>query len=343
MLTWDLKRRVFAMTLIALVSPLISTNAHADSKNETFVFTLENDVFTGSDSNYTNGLAFTWSTDDLSKYEAGSIVNSVARTLDFAPGFDADGDDNYLVFSLIHDINTPTDITIADPPLTEQPYSGVALANISTYSRRDSSATTWNVRAGAVGPISQADHVQIEFHELIGADEPLGWDTQIPNEFIFNIGYSRAQDLASGEFENGAAWRLRSVGSAELGTLATTLGAGAFFEVGRNIDDNISLTSLGAGFGSFVGVGAEPTTELEISAYTGIAGYAIGHYLPLDGTVFRDSRSIADRDDFAGQVVFGLSARYGKIIGSFGVTFAGTPSQRSETLDAGAISIGYIF
>ena len=331
----------FAMLLWVLIGA--NQTMHAEDKNEALVVTVENDVFTGSDSNYTNGVSVNWSSDDLSKYGERSFVSGWANLFDFAPGFDANGDNNHLLFSFIHEMNTPTDITIPDPPLSEQPYSGILLLDTSLYTNRGDVRQSWNIRVGAVGPITQADHVQIQYHEWIGADEPLGWDTQLPNEFIFNVGYMRADEWMSGAFEGDTGWRISSVANLELGTYATVAGAGAILEIGRNLDETVSTTSLGAGLGSFVGMGADPAERLELSAFAGVTGYAVGHYLPLDGTVFRDSRSAADTGDFFGQVGLGVSARYQNLIASFGVTFAASPESGGDVLDVGALSIGWVF
>jgi hypothetical protein len=43
-----------------------------------------------------------------------------------------------------------------------------------------------------VGPASQAEKTQKDFHNLIGGDEPMGWDTQLPNEPVINIGLTAA-------------------------------------------------------------------------------------------------------------------------------------------------------
>ena len=333
--------RLAACCLTAM--PFASIAYAQTDRHETVVITVENDVFTGSDSNYTNGVSLNWSSDDLSKYETGDFVKGWANLFDFAPGFNADGEKNYLLFSLIHEMNTPSDITIADPPLNEQPYSGIFLVDTSLLTDHDSWRQSWNIRVGAVGPITQADHVQTEYHKWIGADEPLGWDTQLPNEFVFNIGYLRSDDLWDGDLVGDTDWRISSIANLELGTYATAAGAGALIEIGSGLEDTVSTTSLGAGLGSFVGVGAEPTDRLELSAYAGITGYAIGHFLPADGTVFRDSRSVGEREDFIGQIGLGASARYKRLIASFGVTFASSPNSEDGVLDVGAISIGWVF
>ena len=330
-----------------LISAVLASSglAAADQTNrdEVIVATVENDLFTGSDSNYTNGVSINWSSDDLATYRDGEFVHEWARLFDFATGFDANGEGHYLVLSLIHEMNTPTDISIADPPPEEQPYSGVLLFDTSLYSDHGRAQQAWNIRLGAVGSVTQADHAQIEYHKWIGAEEPRGWETQLPDEMLFNIGYFRSDRFYEQQFGNGIEVHANSILIAEAGTYVTALGVGGVLEFGRDLQDKVTTASLGAGLGSFVGVGAEPTETLELSTYIGLAGYGVGHYLPLDGTVFRDSRSVAAREDWVGQFGTGIAARKGNFIASFGVTFAAMPDGSGDTLDVGSISIGWIY
>jgi len=336
-----IKYTTFSALLISVA--ISAPAANSEERNESLVLSVENDVFTGSDSNYTNGISINWSTDSLSKYEPGSFVGGVANLLDFAPGFDSDGEDDHLLFSLIHEMNTPSDITIVDPPLTEQPYSGILLLGTSLYSDRGDWQQTWNLRVGAVGPITQADHLQRAYHQWSGADEPRGWSTQLPNEPIFNIGYVRSDNWFESQLAGDYDLRLSSIANVEAGTYATALGLGSVVEIGKDLNQTVTSSSLGGGIGSFVGVGAEPTQSLEVSGFAGVIGYAVGHYLPIDGNVFRDSRSINDREDLVAQFGTGISARYGNFIGSFAVTFATNPNDRDDTLDVGILSVGWVF
>ncbi|MEO1304337.1 MAG: lipid A deacylase LpxR family protein [Pseudomonadota bacterium] len=330
--------------LIGISAALCSVGtACADDTVETLILTIENDVFTGSDNQYTNGVSATWSSDELIRYDKSAPVRKWANVFQFLPGFDPNAPNSFVSLSLVHEMNTPSDITIADPPLDDQPYSGVLLFDTSLYSRNQKWNQAWSVRIGAVGPITQADHLQTSYHELIGADEPLGWDTQLPNEAIVNIGYTAGYaDWSMGD-PSGLEWRVSPVINVELGTYATAIGGGLFFETGNGLEDTLGTASLGQGLGSIVGIGSKPTDSWKFSAYAGVGGYAVGHYLPLDGTVFRDSRSV-DADPYLAFGSAGVTARYKKLVASFGLTFGATPFEdEDDDIDYGAISIGWHF
>ena len=161
----------------------------------------------------------------------------------------------------------------------------------------------------AVEPIAQAESMRIRYCEWNGADEPLVWDTRLPNECTSCAGYLSANEWVSGEPAGESDWRISAVTNLEFGTYATAVGAGsdALLEIGPGLHQIVSSTSLGAGLGSFVGAGAAPTERPEVSAFVSITGYAVAQYLPLDGTVCLDSHSVEGRSDLFGQVGLGDS------------------------------------
>ena len=61
-------------------------------------------------------------------------------------------------------------------------------------------------------------------HDLIGSDEALGWDTQLPNEPVINIGYTGSYLAASGHMGRSAEWRIVPVGTVGLGNYFTGVG-----------------------------------------------------------------------------------------------------------------------
>jgi hypothetical protein len=122
--------------------------------------TIENDVFTGSDSNYTNGIALGWSTDDVATYGEGSFVRGWADFWDFLPFVLDDGYATYASWTLGQEMHAPDDITDPNPPLTDQPYAGVLYLDSILVSRGYRWEHRWDLRLGVVGPASQADDTQ---------------------------------------------------------------------------------------------------------------------------------------------------------------------------------------
>ena len=61
-------------------------------------------------------------------------------------------------------------------------------------------------------------------------------------------------------------------------------------------------------------------TGWSVSFFGGVGGYGVAHYLPLDGTVFRDSRSV-DSKSFVGTGTVGISVRHHGLVLSLSTTF----------------------
>jgi hypothetical protein len=87
--------------------------------------TIENDAFTGSDNNYTNGIGIGWSTDEVGTYGERSFVRNWAELWSFLPFVLSEDYRTYASWTVGQEMHTPDDITVPDPPLTDQPYAGV--------------------------------------------------------------------------------------------------------------------------------------------------------------------------------------------------------------------------
>lgn len=135
--------------------------------------TVENDFFTNSDNNYTNGIGITWVSDAIVA-EEDSFVGLWTRFWSFLP-FVADSEyKTYASWSLAQEMNTPNDIRESNPSPDDQPYSGVLYVDSTLYAHKQDWTYAWQFKLGIVGPASQADTVQREFHHMIGADKPQG-------------------------------------------------------------------------------------------------------------------------------------------------------------------------
>ena len=97
--------------------------------------------------------------------------------------------------------------------------------------------------------------------------------------------------------------------SASLGNYFTGAGLGLYGEVGWNLVDALGGTALRQGFNAASTVGVGPVEGWSVSLSGGFMGYGVAHYLPLDGTVFSDSRSV-DSKPFIGMATLGIAVRH---------------------------------
>jgi lipid A 3-O-deacylase len=316
-----------------------STAAYA----EALTVTAENDVFTGSDNNYTNGIGVTWVSNDLDSYDDDKFVSKWGRFWRFLPFVGDEGYTTYASWSVAQEMHTPDDISIPNPPEDDQPYAGILYVDSLLYARKKDWTFGWELKLGVVGPASLGENTQKWFHDLIGGDEPMGWDTQLPNEPVINIGLTAAHLWAEGSAGGSARWRLVPVGNVSLGTYFTGVGAGMYGEVGWNLVDALGGNSLREGLNAASTVGVGPVDGWSVSFFGGLGGHAIAHFLPLDGTVFKDSRSV-DTKPFVGNASLGVSVRHGSFALSLAMTFTTKAFETQvKSAEFGALDVSWFF
>ncbi|UHQ19380.1 lipid A deacylase LpxR family protein [Lysobacter sp. KIS68-7] len=299
----------------------VSTPADAANPGGALTLAVENDVLTGSDNAYTNGLGATWVSGDLDAYDDKAFVRQWGRFWDFLPFVGDAGYKTYASWTIAQEMHTPTDITLSDPPLSDQPYAGVLYVDNVLYARSERWTNAWELQLGVTGDASGAASTQRKFHKAIGADEPMGWHTQLPEEPIINVGFTTAHLWKQGRVGESAQWRLVPVANVGLGTYFTGVGAGMYGEVGWNLVNALGGTSLREGLSAASTVGVAPTDRWSVSFFGGVGGHAVAHYLPLDGTVFHDSRSV-DTRPFVGNVSVGASVRRGRFAVSLSTNYS---------------------
>ncbi len=308
-----------------------------------FSILLDNDETTGSDNNYTSGVGFSWATNKVGTYEQGSFVRGWADFWSFLPYVADEEFQTYAAWTLGQETYTPDDISKPDPPPDDQPYAGVLYVDSLLYARNERWGHTWNLRLGIVGPSSLAEDGQRLAHDAIGANEPLGWDTQMPDEPLINVGYSADYLWLDGELGESTSWRMVPTINAELGTYLVGLGGGIYGEVGWNLPDAFGGRNLRTRMKPALTVGVAPQDAWSLSLYAGVGGYGIAHFLPLDGTVFKDSRSV-DSNPFLGIATGGISLRRKRFAMNVAVTsFTETFETERERTSFGSWVFAWYF
>jgi len=333
------------LAFIALIasSPVWCVTPSAAANDGAFTFTLENDTLTGSDNNYTNGLGVTWVSGELDAYDDERFNRKWGKFWSFLPGIADDGSNTYVAWSIVQEMHTPDDIDNPNPPESDQPYAGILYVDSVLYARNGPWTHAWELKLGVVGPASQAEDVQKWFHERIGSEEPKGWDTQLPNEPVINVGYTVGHVWHEGKVGEAAEWRLIPIGHVGLGTYFTGVGFGMYGEIGWNLVEAMATTSLRQGFNAASTVGVGPVHGWSVSFFGGLGGFGIVHYLPLDGTVFKDSRSV-DTKSFVGTASLGFAVRHERWVASVAASFTTDAFETQEqAAEFGTLSVSWFF
>lgn len=200
--------------------------------------TLDNDIFVGNDNGYTNGVYFSWYETSRNRQHLGS--RSLAAMMNWSLGsfssmFFVDAR------TIGQTMVTPSDITVSHPSTFEVPYSGLLYFNDTYIQSNLKVADKISVAIGVIGPSSGAKNTQKLVHDLIGADDPKGWKTQLHDEIVFALGRGRAWRLWNSESQD---IDIITKLEASAGTLETSVSTGLIARYGEDMEKTFASTLL---------------------------------------------------------------------------------------------------
>jgi lipid A 3-O-deacylase len=93
-------------------------------------------------------------------------------------------------------IFTPHDIDFSSTNTMDRPYAGWTFANMGvTNFPKPNISNRYEVEVGAVGKMSGMEALQKWVHERLDFEVPQGWNSQISNEIVLNLYYSRYYEM----------------------------------------------------------------------------------------------------------------------------------------------------
>ena len=323
-----MNRRLVLPTILCAAYVWGATQALAESSDAAstararsspvFTVYVENDVFTGTDQHYTNGLKLSWLSADLAGWGQTGWRKTVVEALPFVNR--ADGQKNFGV-AIGQNIYTPQDTRATYPDPSDRPYAGWTYLELAFVSKTRDIADTLSLQAGVVGPHSLSEDSQRIFHRWIGSARPRGWDYQLRDEVGVNAVYERRWRLYGRALYDTLGIDLVPHAGVSLGNVQTYANAGGTVRLGINLPSDFGVQLARAG-----SVGGSPTDDLDprvamnrnfsLFVFGAADGRGVARDIFLDGNTFRDSRSV-DKEPF----VADLSAGAGLIVGRWQVTY----------------------
>ena len=297
------------------VGPQVRTGAGQEPPDwrGTLSFTVENDLFGGSDRYYTNGLLVTWRSPsaDLPRVLAG-----LDERLDFllGPGSLRWG------LSFGQNIYTPQDTDRRIPDPRDRPYAGYLYGAASLSRSTERTQTLLEVQFGVVGPSAGGEFVQNNYHDLINVRRAYGWNRQLKDEPALTALLERRWRVPLGTL-GGVQAEVIPVAAVALGNVQTYAAAGGTLRIGQGLEADwgpVRIRPALAGSGFF-----QPRQEFGWYVFGGVEGRAVARDIFLDGNTFRDSPSV-DKRPFVGDAQAGVAVLWR------GVRFAYTQVLRSE-------------
>lgn len=269
-LSEQLLRPTLATLLKSLTFSVFAVTAQAD----TFNIAWDNDLFTGMDRGYTNGLKLSYltATADDPKRKSSRLAEGARDAFDFLPGLDSGEQDHALAFSMRQLMVTPADITAREPRLDDLPYAGFLLAGTTLWSWDASSITGYGVHLGVVGPESGAEASQKWVHKLTGSETPNGWDHQLGTDVIGGVQAEHARKIMQSGSPDSLNQEVSVLGSAIVSSFRTSGRVGLVWRIGKHMPMNFvpdyagtastiglpgALNENGQGWSVFIGMGLE--------------------------------------------------------------------------------------
>lgn len=148
-----------------------TTVAQAADLGGSYNLLVENDVFTGTDQHYTNGVRLSY----LSRQD--DVPDFIRRFAAVMPFVEL-GAKLRAGYALGHNIYTPNDTQATGLVAGERPYAGYLYAGFAVVAESEARLgdilDTWELDLGIVGPSARGEEVQNDFHRLIGSPQARG-------------------------------------------------------------------------------------------------------------------------------------------------------------------------
>lgn len=314
--------RLPTATLLLALAPL----AAADCGDSRLLLRSDNDVYgqAGQDQGYSAGFAATWVSPTIPG-EDTSCLPGVAAFLDRATPWLrwGKGTQRNLALSLHHAIYTPADGTRADVIADDRPYAGLLLLGLAHHVRDQDRLASTRLKLGIVGPSAQGEMAQDALHQLFGRARFRGWDNQLRDEPLLQLGHERAWRWRTDDGAGGLCWDRIVYAGATAGNAITYANAGVELRFGPRLPDDFGSNPM-----RLAGEGMAPGGEWRARGwdwhfFASLEARGVAHDITLDGGSAKDGHSV-DRREFVAELGLGVVLTHGPW------RFAGAHYRRSR-------------
>ena len=317
---------------------------------------LENDLFTGTDRNYTNGVALSMVSRDLQGALRPECLSQpiawYTRFIGWAdPEFWRDSGtqsaSQNIVVRFGQSMYTPEDKTRTDLISDDRPYAGLLYLGLAWNRRVHPQAASYEMldvrelTLGVIGPWSLAEQSQDLVHRVRGIDRFRGWDNQLRNEPAFQMAMERKfKSYTEGAVRPG--WSSDVIGSYALriGNIETAASTGMELRAGWNIPNDFGSYPIRPGAENRPPSGVSDLRRTEpqsarapkpgAHAFLNLEAKAVAWDFSLDGNLFRHSHHVSRRP-WVAQAAIGISSQW--IVAGHGVRLAVMRVWRTREFD----------
>lgn len=345
--------------LITAIQPVVAGGISflPDRKDAYLTFYLDNDLFAGTDRNYTNGVRLSWISGARNPKQFGTVQQLLRKFSGDADsravfqrlsGFDDPGEVEYNYgFSITQLMFTPVDMDASKAPPDQRPYAGWLGIDFSLHTKDAHAINSVVFSIGTTGPNALAKETQDIVHELRGFDKFQGWDSQVPNELTLNLYYKQKRRLTFLETGRGnfvadgfGEWQIA------LGNFLVSAQMGALLRFGWNLPVDFSDPRLSVTAYTLQPFTTQRRQQHSWSVYglAGALGAAVAHNITLDGPVFRDHHISVNSEPFVGELYAGFGIRYRRTEFSYIHTFRSKEFREQDRAQRfGSLAVTYRF
>lgn len=238
-----MKRFILWFKILLLLGAGHGAQALESEEFATFIF--ENDVLTDdSDDGYTSGLGYAWGYAGFDEFNDSNTPGWIQWLSEDLYISTMPGKRRMLTYQIFQAITNPKDTKTRQPQFDDYPYAGTLTWKATQYAIDDEVTDTLSLLLGAVGPASLAEPAQKAVHDLTDSQDPKGWDNQLNNEPLFQLGAGRKWRLLEGNITGGTDYDVITAVEGTVGNLSSNADAGVTFRFGTDLLRTYPVASL---------------------------------------------------------------------------------------------------
>ncbi|NQW01975.1 MAG: lipid A deacylase LpxR family protein [Rhodospirillales bacterium] len=280
----------------------------AEKELGTLSLKFENDLFSGADQHYTNGVRLSWLSPEGDTFRPLQTIRDLLEEI-------AQDENKTTRFGLSagQDMYTPKDskareLLVDDRPYAGWLYGGLSLHTVSDHGQGRMDQESVEVNVGIIGPWSLAEVNQDFVHSVRSIEKFNGWDNQLHNEPGLLINYERKWRLFDPIKWGGTGFDAIPHAGASLGNVMTGANAGGAVRWGWNLPKDFGPPGL---IHSVSPLDRRPDESISFYAFASLQGRFVAHNIFLDGNTFRDSHSV-DKNNWVGDASLGVALLVGR-------------------------------
>ncbi len=305
-----------APSVVTLGQTGLGFPAVAPQERASFSLQLDNDLFVGSDCNYTNGIRFAYLS-ETTLVTGGSFWDWQAFGMERTSSLRSQW-----AMTLTQLMYTPENKS-SRPLYNEHPYGGYLALGFGNMVKNEDRANSLEFQLGVTGKASLADDAQYTIHHFWEMDQWPGWEHQIPSELVVEFYFKRYYRIPGLEYREASGFGTDGYAywNVDAGTVFVRGGGGAAYRFGYNLpNDSATEYSLnGASYQTSPFVRNDQSiSDWSVfgTASLGVQGVAYNAF--LDGPVFHDFPKYVTKYPVVGNASLGMGIRYKSFEGFFG-------------------------